>query len=111
MRLNVSIEREYYLKRRNVKFLYNYVLHAWNNCSLDLSIKKVLNRIRLVLCNILEGGVGWGGVGWGYALVEAKRGAKLKDIKIEKILTELKGDERSPEINYMVGGKEEDNVQ
>ena len=41
----------------------------------------------------------------GDELVETKRGAKFKDIKIKTILIELRGDERLPEVNYMVGVK------
>ena len=47
---------------------------------------------------------GWGG----NELVETKRGTKFKDVKIETILTELRGGEPLTEAIYMVGAKEED---
>ena len=61
----------------------------------------MFDRIRPVLCNILEGG-------GRNELVNTKRGTKFKDVKIETILTELRGDKPLSEVNYMVGGEEED---
>ena len=79
------------------------MLEAWNNGGLDISIKKVFDRIRPTLCNIVEGEGG--------EFVETRRGAKFKDIKVKQILTELRGGDLLPEANYMVGGKEEDDGQ
>ena len=74
-----------------------HILQARPQVGLDISIKKVFDRIGPVLCNILEGGGG--------ELVEAKRGATFKDVKVEQILTELRGDKILLEVNYMVGSK------
>ena len=42
----------------SARVLTNSVLQVWNNGGLDLSIKKVFDRIQPVLCNILAGGNG-----------------------------------------------------
>ena len=56
MCLHAFVESEHYLKYINLEALCNSVLQTWNNGGLDVSITKVFDRIRPVLCNILEGG-------------------------------------------------------
>ena len=82
MSLQAAVERQHYLKRCNSTALVNSVMKTWNEGHLNHSITKVFNRLKPVLCNILE-------ANGGNDLVETKRGKKHAHIKLEDVILQM----------------------
>ena len=94
MSLQAAVERQHYLKRCNADALVNSVMKTWNEGHLDHSITKVFNRIKPVLCNILE-------AKGGNDLVEMKRGKKHAKIKLEDVIVQMQKEKDNNDQNTL----------
>ena len=94
MSLQAAVERQHYLKRCNADALVNSVMKTWNEGHLDHSITKVFNRIKPVLCNILE-------AKGGNDLVEMKRGKKHAKIKLEDVIVQMQKENENNDSNSL----------
>ena len=65
--LQAAVERQHYLKRCTTNALVNSVMETWTEGQLDHTITKTFDRLKPVLCNVLE-------AKGGNDLVEDKRG-------------------------------------
>ena len=88
MSLQAAVERQHYLKRCNAGALVNSVMTTWRDGSLDHSIGKVFQRIKPVLCNIME-------ANGGNDFVEMKRGKKHENIKLEDVIVQMQKEEEN----------------
>ena len=94
MSLQAAVERQHYLKRCNADALVNSVMATWRNGNLDHSITKVFQRLKPVLCNILE-------ANGGNDFVEMKRGKKHENIKLEDVIVQMQKEEDNEQQNSL----------
>ena len=88
MSLQAAVERQHYLKRCNADALVKSVMPTWREGNLDHSISKVFQRIKPVLCNIME-------ANGGNDFVEMKRGKKHENIKLEDVIVQMQKEEEN----------------
>ena len=106
MSLQAAVERQHYLKRCSADALVNSVMKTWNEGHLDHSITKVFNRLKPVLCNILE-------AKGGNDLVEMKRGKKHAKIKLEDVIVQMQKENENNDdttLTNIIALTDEDNL-
>ena len=54
-------------------------MEKWSTDKLDSTITKAFNRLKSIICNILE-------EEGGHKLIESKRGKKFENIKVEDVI-------------------------
>ena len=69
----------------------NSVNEVWNTSELDECLIRVFHKLKVVFCNILRGG-------GGNDLVEANRGKKNRNVKIENVLRQIEKENEEDEV-------------
>ena len=82
MALHDRVERQHFLKHTTTNALVNSVNQVLNNFELDVCLVKSFTKLRVVFCNILQGGGGNG-------MVAENRGVQNNKVKIEKVLRKI----------------------
>ena len=94
------------MKCCNADALVNSVMTTWKESKLDHSISKVFQRIKPILCNIIE-------ARGGNNFVEMKRGKKHENIKLEDVIVQMQKEEENNGDNSLrdiMAIEDEDNM-